>query len=63
MRTTVTLDDELVARAMELTGITDRSVLLREALTNLIQREASRRMARLGGSEPNLVQPPRRRFG
>lgn len=63
MRTTVTLDDQLLGEATELTGITDRSALIREALTRLIQSENSRRLARLGGSEPNLVQPPRRRFG
>lgn len=63
MRTTVTLDDQLLGEATELTGITDRSALIREALTRLIQSENSRRLGRLGGSEPNLVQPPRRRFG
>lgn len=63
MRTTVTLDDELLARAHEVTGITSRSDLIRAGLELLVQREASRRLARLGGSEPDLVTPPRRRFG
>ena len=62
MRTTVTLDDELLKRAQELTGTTDRTSLLREALTALIQREAARRLAKLGGTEPQLEAPPRRRI-
>ena len=61
MRTTLTLDDELLARAGELTGISEKSALVREALTALIQRESARRLARLGGSEPNLRNIPRRR--
>lgn len=61
MRTTVALDDELVARAEELTGIKEKPALLREALTALVQREAGRRLARLGGSDPNAVAAPRRR--
>lgn len=61
MRTTVALDDELLAQAQEYTGITEKSALLREALTALVQREAARRLARLGGTEPDFVAPPRRR--
>ena len=61
MRTTLTLDDDLLARAVELTGISEKSALVREALTALIQREAARRLALLGGSEPNLRTIPRRR--
>jgi Arc/MetJ family transcription regulator len=61
MRTTLTLDDDLLARAVELTGISEKSALVREALTALIQREAARRLALLGGSEPNLRSIPRRR--
>ncbi len=61
MRTTLTLDDDLLARATELTGISEKSALVREALTALIQREAARRLALLGGSEPNLRSIPRRR--
>jgi Arc/MetJ family transcription regulator len=48
MRTTLTLDDDLLARAVELTGISEKSALVREALTALIQREAARRLALLG---------------
>jgi len=62
MRTTLALDDELVAQAQAYTGIKEKSALVREALTSLVQREAARRLARLGGSEPDLVAPPRRRF-
>jgi Arc/MetJ family transcription regulator len=61
MRTTLTLDDELLERAAELTGITEKSALVRAALTALIQREAARRLARLGGSSPDLADIPRRR--
>jgi Arc/MetJ family transcription regulator len=60
MRTTVTLDDELIADAQELTGLTEKSALLREALKALIHMEASRRLALLGGTMPGL-KPSRRR--
>ncbi len=59
MRTTLALDDELVAKAQALTGLTEKSSLVREALTALIQRESSRRLARLGGSEPAASAAPR----
>jgi Arc/MetJ family transcription regulator len=61
MRTTLALDDELVAKAQAFTGLTEKSSLVREALKALIERESARRLARLGGSEPNLEAPPRRR--
>lgn len=61
MRTTVTLDDQLLDRAAQLTGVRERGVLLREALTALIERESARRLARLGGTEPEIEAPPRRR--
>ena len=61
MRTTISLDDELVAQAQAITGLDDNSLLVREALKALIERESSRRLARLGGSERNLKAPPRRR--
>lgn len=62
MRTTVALDDELVATAQEYTGLKEKSALVREALKALIEREAARRLARLGGTEPDLKAPRRRRF-
>ncbi len=61
MRTTVTLDDELLAKAQEYTGLKEKSALLREALEALIARESSRRLALLGGTQPDLEVPPRRR--
>ena len=62
MRTTVTLDDELVAKAMAYSGIKEVPELMREALKRLVAREAARRLAKLGGSDPNATLPPRRRF-
>lgn len=61
MRTTVTLDDELVERAMELTGISEKSALLRDGLETLIRVESARRLAALGGSDPKATSPHRRR--
>lgn len=61
MRTTVTIDDELLARASELTGETERSALLRAGLTTLIRVESARRLAALGGSDPGATSAPRRR--
>ncbi|MEO8714502.1 MAG: type II toxin-antitoxin system VapB family antitoxin [Acetobacteraceae bacterium] len=61
MRTTVTLDDELMAKAQAFTGLKEKSSLIRAALTALVERESARRLARLGGSEPDLKVPPRRR--
>lgn len=61
MRTTLALDDELVAKAQQFTGLQEKSALVREALRALIERESARRLARLGGSEPDLKLVPRRR--
>ena len=61
MRTTMNLDDELVARAQELTGIKERNTLVRMGLEALVQREAGRRLAKLGGTDPNIEDIPRRR--
>lgn len=63
MRTTVTLDDDLLERARRLSGVEERGALLRAALEALIERESARRLARLGGSEPQLEDIPRRRTG
>lgn len=62
MRTTIALDDDLVAKAQDYTGITEKTALIREALRALVAREAGRRLALLGGTEPDFVAPPRRRF-
>ncbi|HEX4182139.1 MAG TPA: type II toxin-antitoxin system VapB family antitoxin [Caulobacteraceae bacterium] len=61
MRTTIALDDDLVARAQAFTGLKEKSSVVREALKALIERESARRLARLGGSEPDANAPPRRR--
>ena len=61
MRTTVALDDELLAKAQDYTGIKEKSALLREALKALVEREAAHRLARLGGTEPGMLYVPRRR--
>ncbi len=61
MRTTITLDDDLLAAAARLTGITDRTPLIRESLKAIIARESARRLALLGGSQPDFEVPPRRR--
>ncbi len=61
MRTTIALDDELMAKAQAFTGLQEKSSLVREALKALIERESARRLARLGGSEPELNPVPRRR--
>jgi Arc/MetJ family transcription regulator len=61
MRTTINLDDQLLAEAQHLTGINERTALVREALRALIQRESAQRLARLGGTEPDLMPIERRR--
>ena len=63
MRTTITIDDDLYKRAGELTRLTQRSALVREAFEALIERESARRLSRLGGTQPDLKAPPRRRAG
>jgi Arc/MetJ family transcription regulator len=61
MRTTIAIDDELFARAQEYAGFTEKSAVVREALKAFVEREAARRLARLGGTEPDATAPPRRR--
>jgi Arc/MetJ family transcription regulator len=61
MRTTINLDDDLVTRARRLTGIEEKTALVHAGLEALIAREAARRLAALGGSEPGLRTPRRRR--
>lgn len=63
MRTTVNLDESLLAKAIKLTGPVDRSTLLHESLKALIERESAKRLAQLGGSQPGLRVAPRRRRG
>lgn len=61
MRTTIALDDELMEKARAFTGLEEKSALVREALKALIERESARRLARLGGSEPDATAVGRRR--
>jgi len=63
MRTTVTLDDELVETAREFTGVKEVGTLIRTAMVAMVQREAARRLAALGGTMPDIEDIPRRRFG
>jgi len=61
MRTTVTLDDDLLARAEELTGISERSALIRDAVELLVRIETGRQLAALGGSDQTAEAAPRGR--
>ena len=61
MRTTLSLDDELLAAAQEYTGVKEKSAVVRLALEALVQREAARRLGAMGGTDPQLQEIPRRR--
>ena len=61
MRTTLNIDDDLLASASEYTGIKEKTALVHMALERLVQREAGRRLASLGGTMPDLKIPERRR--
>ena len=61
MRTTLNLDDQLLDEALRLTGLEEKTAVIHEGLKALIAREKARRLARLGGSEPQLGAVPRRR--
>ena len=61
VRTTIALDDELIKMAQEYRGLVEKSALMREALKALIEREAARRLAALGGASPSMASIPRRR--
>ena len=63
MRTTLAIDDDLLAKAQAFTGLKEKSSLVREALKALVERESARRLARLGGPQPDLKTPRRRRSG
>lgn len=63
MRTTIIIDDDQIAQAQAITGLKEKSLLVREAFKALIERESARRLALLGGTEPDLIAPPRRRAG
>ncbi len=61
MRTTINIDDDLLARAAKLTKPLDRTAVVNEGLRALIERESASRLARLGGTETALKAAPRRR--
>ncbi len=61
MRTTINLDERLLSEAQRLTGLKEQTALIHEGLRALIERESARRLAKLGGSEPQLRYVPRRR--
>jgi Arc/MetJ family transcription regulator len=63
MKATIAIDDELFARAQEYAGVKEKSAVISEALKAYVQVEAGRRLAQLGGTEPQLRAPPRRQFG
>jgi Arc/MetJ family transcription regulator len=60
MLTTIDLDDELIAKAQAYAGLEEKAELVREALKALIQREAAKLLANLGGSQPGIEWAPRR---
>jgi Arc/MetJ family transcription regulator len=61
MRTTLNIDDETLRRASELTGVTEKTALVRMGLESLISRTSAQRLAALGGTEPRAKRVPRRR--
>jgi hypothetical protein len=61
MRTTLNIDDETLEKARDLTGVSEKTALVRMGLEALIARESSRRLAALGGTEKRLRKAPRRR--
>lgn len=63
MRTTLNIDDQLLAEAQRITGMAEKTALVGEGLKALIERESARRLARLGGTEPKLKAIPRRQTG
>ena len=63
MKTTLNIDDELLEEARRLTGVHEKTALVREGLEALIARESARRLKELGGTEKRLREVPRRRMG
>lgn len=61
MRTTLNIDEALLAHARRLTGLEERTALIHEGLRALIARESARRLVQLAGTEPKLKTIPRRR--
>jgi len=63
VRTTLNIEDELLSKATKLTGVSEKTSLVRLGLEALIARESGKRLAKLGGSEKKLKRVPRRRIG
>jgi Arc/MetJ family transcription regulator len=63
VKATIAIDDELFAAAQEYAGVDEKSAVIKKALQAFVEREAGRRLARMGGSAPDAKAPPRRRFG
>ena len=61
MRTTLNINDDLLKRAQELTGVTEKTAIVKMGIEALIARESAKRLAKLGGSDPTLKEIPRRR--
>jgi Arc/MetJ family transcription regulator len=61
MRTTLNIEDALLSKAAKLTGITEKTSLVRLGLQSLIAEKSAHKLAALGGTETSLTQPPRRR--
>ena len=61
MRTTLNIDDDLLEQASQLSGLREKTAVVREGLKALIERESARRLAKLGGTEPQVASIPRRR--
>ena len=62
MRTTLNIDDDLVEKARQYTGIREKTALVHEGLKALVAREAARRLSALGGSQPDFRAAPRRKL-
>ena len=61
MRTTLNIDDRILSRAADVTGVKEKTALVRMGLEALVSLESAKRLARLGGTERNLRPVPRRR--
>lgn len=61
MRTTIIIDDAMLADAMRLTGLTEKTAVVHAGLQALIRRESAKRLIALGGTHPRAKAPPRRR--
>ncbi len=63
MRTTLNIEDKLISKASKLTGVKEKTALVKLGLETLIAIESSKRLAKLGGTEKKLMMVPRRKAG